>query len=84
MQVPKDQGLFFTVFFSFFVVVILVAWVLMPAYRHHGEEEAGKNMTREQAVLQAELVIEKANELLTKLEKKAEADQKKKDKKKTK
>ena len=85
MQVPRDQGLFFTVFFSVCLTFILVVWVLLPAHREHGEEgERKKVLNREEAVLQAEIVLGKAEELVSELEKKVEADQKKKGKKKAK
>ncbi|MBI3811339.1 MAG: hypothetical protein HY283_03925 [Nitrospirae bacterium] len=38
MNVPRDQGLFFTVFFGFCLGIVLTVWMLLPVY-HRGEEE---------------------------------------------
>ncbi|HUK57135.1 MAG TPA: hypothetical protein VLY20_10800 [Nitrospiria bacterium] len=89
MKTPRDQGLFFTVFFSIALAFILTAWLLLPVRVKIGEDEGGgeepkpKQVFRgEKAVLEAEAELTKADEILTRLEKE-KADEKNKDKKDT-
>ncbi len=76
MRTPRDQGLFFTVFFSIALTAILTVWMILPLQKHHGEgeeEEEGthskKVLSREGRVAQAEAVLAKAEEILAQLEK---------------
>lgn len=39
MNVPKDQGLFFSVFFVICIAAVLALWAALPVY-HHGEFES--------------------------------------------
>lgn len=74
MRVPRDQGLFFTVFFSMALSVILTAWLILPPIKQHAEEEGAdeghskKVLTREQRILQTETQLTQAEEILNKLE----------------
>lgn len=75
MRTPKDQGLFFTVFFSISLAMILFIWFLLPAHVKIGEDEEGiepeakKVLKREDAILQVEVELGRADEILTRLEK---------------
>jgi hypothetical protein len=75
MRTPRDQGLFFTVFFSISLALILFVWILLPAHVKIGEEEEGdeaapkKVLTREDKILQVEAELGRADEILTRLEK---------------
>ena len=76
MREPRDQGLFFTVFFSVALTAILTVWMILPPHKHHGEgDEEGeethpkKVLSREGRVAQAEAVLVKAEEVLARLEK---------------
>lgn len=87
MKTPKDQGLFFTVFFSVSLVIILTSWLLIPAHVKIGEEEDGGDENKpkpvyrgEKAILESEVELTKADEILNRLEKE-EAEKKDKEKK---
>jgi len=75
MRTPKDQGLFFAIFFSLTLPVILVLWLLLPPLVKIGEDEGGeeaapkKELKGEEAILQAEAELSKAGEILARLEK---------------
>lgn len=75
MQTPRDQGLFFTVFFSISLALILFVWILLPAHVKIGEDEEGdepetkKVLKRDDAILQVEVELGRADEILTRLEK---------------
>jgi hypothetical protein len=90
MREPRDQGLFFTVFFSVALTAILTVWMILPPQKHHaeGEEEEGgthpkKVLSREGRVAQAEAELSKAEEVLMRLEKAKEQKPKKDSGKKT-
>jgi len=78
MRTPKDPGLFFMVFFSITLPVILFLWLLLPAHVKLGEEEEGsgaeevKILTREDKIIEAEAELDRAQEILDRLEKKEE------------
>jgi len=75
MRTPKDQGLFFAVFFSLTIPVILLLWLLLPSQVKIGEDEGGeeaapkKVLKGEDAIIQAEAELSKAEEILARLEK---------------
>ncbi|MBI3610415.1 MAG: hypothetical protein HY204_06920 [Nitrospirae bacterium] len=75
MQTPRDQGLFFAVFFSVTFTVILTAWLLIPAHIKQDEDGGGeearpkKVLKGKEALLHSEDVLIKADEILTRLEK---------------
>jgi hypothetical protein len=86
MREPRDKGLFFTVFFAMALTAILIVWMILPPQKHHGEgEEEGeethpkKVLSREGRVAQAEAVLVKAEEVLTRLEKAKKDEKPKKD-----
>ena len=83
MREPRDKGLFFTVFFTITLTAILIVWVILPPQKHHGEgEEEGegthpkKVLSRDGRVAQAEAVLIKAEEILSRLEKDQERKKK--------
>jgi hypothetical protein len=92
MRVPRDQGLFFTVFFAVCLMAIAMAWLLLPVH-HTGEQEAedapAKVLTLKPAVTPEERVqnMEKAVSMVSgtidRMEEKKEdkKDVKKEDKK---
>jgi hypothetical protein len=88
MRTPRDQGLFFSVFFSISLALILFVWILLPAHVKIGEEEEGdeaapkKVLTREDKILQVEAELGRADEILVRLEKMKENKTPKKPKKK--
>jgi hypothetical protein len=78
MKVPKDQGLFLTVFLSISFGVILTTWIALPVYHKEAEEEdtAGnpavsaaleKLLTPEELVKKTEKVLLQAESALTQL-----------------
>jgi hypothetical protein len=83
MQTPKDPGLFFIVFFSITLPVILFLWLLLPAHVKIGEDEDEngaekvKILTREDKIIESEAELDKAQEILDRLEKKEKKEEKK-------
>jgi len=81
MRAPKDQGLFFAIFFSVTLPIVFFLWLFLPAHVKLGEEEevAGaeppKILTREDKIIESEAELDKAQEILDRLEK---AEEKKK------
>lgn len=59
MRVPRDQGLFFAVFFAVCVTAIVAVWVMLPVH-HQGEQETeeapAKALTLKPAVTPEERV----------------------------
>ncbi|HTN43888.1 MAG TPA: hypothetical protein VMN77_08855 [Nitrospiria bacterium] len=89
MKTPKDQGLFFTLFFTIALSFILIAWLLLPAHVKIGEEDEGAGTEEakpkpvfrgEKAILEADAELTKADEILSRLEKE-QADKQEKEKK---
>ncbi len=80
MRTPRDQGLFFTVFFSITFTVTLAAWLLVPAHVKHDEGDGAeesrpkKVLKGKEAILESEAVLAKADEILTRLEKTQKAE----------
>ncbi len=80
MRTPRDQGLFFTVFFSTTLTITLTAWLLIPAHVKHDEGDGAeesrpkKVLKGKEAIVEAESVLSKADEILTRLEKTQKAD----------
>jgi hypothetical protein len=73
MKVPKDQGLVLTIFYSVSLVVILMAWLLLPStisYEEDGEETHTKVLKPEEAIEKADEVLIQAEAALAELEKK--------------
>lgn len=80
MKTPRDQGLFFTVFFSITFTATLAAWLLIPAHVKHDEGDGAaenrpkKILKGQDAILESEAVLAKADEILTRLEKTQKTD----------
>jgi hypothetical protein len=82
MKVPKDQNLFLTIFFILSFTVILLFWLILPSQRHFGEEEEDgvvKVEKPEVVIENTAVVLDRAEEVLTGLEKEHEGKSKGKD-----
>ena len=61
MQVPKDQGLFFTIFVVMCVGIIVSVWYVMPLHRvtkDEAEEEPTSSLTLPKAVTPEERITQ--------------------------
>ncbi|HLB94922.1 MAG TPA: hypothetical protein VJK28_01955 [Nitrospiria bacterium] len=74
MNVPRDQGLFFAVFFSVCFGMILTTWFLLPVYHKEAEEtvenpgaDLEKLATPEELIKKAENALLKAEAALSQL-----------------
>lgn len=79
MKTPRDQGLFFTVFFVITFTLTAAAWLSLPAHVKHEEEGAEESHPKKvlkgkEAIVEAEAVLAKADEILTRLEKTKKTD----------
>lgn len=70
MKVPRDQPLFFTIFFSFCLLVVLIFWIAVPVYHQVREEEtaAKKSLSPEEAIQRAEEVLKRVEETIERVE----------------
>ncbi len=87
MRTPKDQGLFFTIFFGLTLPVVLFFWILIPSVSPHlheeegGEEQVGlERLTKQGAIFRAEHVLKQAGEKLTELEAEAQKEEEEEEK----
>ena len=74
MKVPRDQGLFFTVFLSIGLAVILATWLILPVYHKESEETTEGETTDlkmlaapDELIRQAESVMIRAEAALAQL-----------------
>lgn len=68
MKVPKDQGLFLTVFISVCVTIILVTWALLPMYHRESEEMVREPIVSPNLVSTPKQLIKKTEGALRKAE----------------
>jgi hypothetical protein len=72
MKVPKDQGLFLTVFFSISLAFILFVWIVLPpliSYEEDGDKPEVKILKPEETIEKAEEALMQAEAALADLEK---------------
>lgn len=75
MKVPKDQGLFLTVFYAISLTAILLVWTFLPpTVSHHEEEDEDqvKVLKPEEAIQRAEEALIQAEAALAEMEKSKE------------
>jgi len=68
MRVPRDQGLFFTIFFSICFGIILTTWFLLPVYHKEAEEIPEDPTAHLEKLATPEELIKKAEKALLKAE----------------
>ncbi|MGH7256365.1 MAG: hypothetical protein ACREI3_11365 [Nitrospirales bacterium] len=66
---PKDQPLFFTVFFSCCFLAVLIFWIAIPVYHSELEEKrVEKPLSPEEAIQRAEEVLKRVEETIESVE----------------
>ncbi|MEK6683242.1 MAG: hypothetical protein AABY46_01125 [Nitrospirota bacterium] len=79
MRVPNDPGLFFTVFLSICLAVILTSWLLLPVYHKESEETTEGEPASVKLLAAPDELIRKAESVIIRAEaalKQLTADQK--------
>ena len=64
MRVPNDPGLFFTVFLSIGLAVILTTWLILPVYHKESEETAEGEAAEIKMLAAPDELIQKAEKVM--------------------
>ena len=68
MKVPRDQGLFFAVFFSIGLAIILTMWLILPVYHKESEETAEGEAADMKMLASPDELIQKAEKVMIRAE----------------